>query len=331
MATNGATPCHVIAGPLGVGKTTAILQFLQRHAGLERVGVLVNDIGPLGLDASTLDSGATGSRIVNVPGGCVCCTMLHDLERNLASLLKTGDLTRLLIEPSGIATPATVVDLLRDMAARLRIEVRPVIGMLSAAAFDAETFRRMPLYRNVYESADVLVFNRADAARAGQCDQALAWARDLDPAKLRVLATSFGEIPDSVFDLRCPAAPAFTFAPAGQVTAGVCVPTRPHVHEHDPNLHPGGFVHPPETVFDAEAVLVNMMRVCHVGIGGVRVIRFKGVFHTNDGWLTLHIANREVTSRPALHRLDSRAEWISEGGAIAPEAMSQALLASPLA
>lgn len=304
-------PCHLIAGPLGVGKTTAIQDYLLRHAARQRVGVLVNDAGPFGLDGTMLASEAPGARVLTVPGGCICCTMLANLGPNIEKLIKTENIDRLIVEPSGLASPALLVDYLRDIARKLGIEIRPVIVMLNAAGFDERMFEMMPYFHVFAESADVLVFNRCDKATPQRVEQCKAWAAKLDPPKMKVLTTQFGQLPDVLFEI------------TGKDSLKLAVLQQPHEHhehnhshDHGPEsgIHAGGFTRPPELTFDATTLLANMIRICHQGIDGATILRLKGVFKTTDGWQAIQIANQEVTTRDSAHRRDSRMDWIARGG-----------------
>ena len=79
------TPCYVIAGPLGVGKTSAILNCLKQQPQGTRVGVLVNDFGPIGLDQVRLGAEAPTTKVVNLHGGCICCTLIAAFPKPSAS------------------------------------------------------------------------------------------------------------------------------------------------------------------------------------------------------------------------------------------------------
>lgn len=77
MKTKKKKALNIVTGPLGVGKTTAILHYLKNQAGKENIGVLVNDFGPLGLDGIFLQEQpqeAGSLRIESIPGGGLCCT-----------------------------------------------------------------------------------------------------------------------------------------------------------------------------------------------------------------------------------------------------------------
>ncbi|MEM9296479.1 MAG: GTP-binding protein [Planctomycetota bacterium] len=329
-------PCNLVAGPLGVGKTTAILNYLRRHASSQRVGVLVNDFGPVGLDSTTLAAEAPGTKVLNVPGGCICCTMLAELPDRIGRLVSDEGVDRLIIEPSGMAAPSQVVDLLRANQRELGIDLRPAIVMLSAVDFDEETFARMPYYHVFSEAADVLVFNRSDQAGEAKTKRAVQWGAELDPPKLRVLSTSHGELPSEVFDLSCEGCGhdhghqhghdhghphGHDHGDGHEHSHDHDHEHHHHDHDHDPAVRPGGFVLDAERQFDEQVLLVNLMRVCHAGVDGNEVLRLKGVFHTHDDWWSIEIANREVTYRQSAYRRDSRMEWISRPGVIDQEQM----------
>ncbi|MBB6431719.1 CobW family GTP-binding protein [Algisphaera agarilytica] len=318
------TPCHIIAGPLGVGKTTAILDYLRQHAASQRVGVLVNDFGPVGLDSTTLQAEAPGTKVLNVPGGCICCTMLSELPNCINRLLSEQDLDRLIIEPSGMASPAQVIDLLRGAQLQLKINLQPAVVMLNTVDFDEETFERMGYYQMFCEAADILVFNRCDQATEPKIERARQWAGKLDPPKLRVVTTSHGQLPAELFE------------DSGGASHGDQSADHhhhhhehehghhhghdhDHAHDHDPGVRPGGFILDSSRRFDQEVLLINLMRICYQGIEGNEILRLKGVFQTNSGWQSIEIANQEVSFRPSAHRRDNRMEWLTKPGEVAQE------------
>ncbi len=100
-------PITVLGGYLGAGKTTLLNALLKNPDG-RRLGVVVNDFGALGVDATLIEAEANGSvPIANLANGCVCCTLGDDLGATLAEMsrLKPG-LDHIVIEASGVADPA---------------------------------------------------------------------------------------------------------------------------------------------------------------------------------------------------------------------------------
>jgi len=100
-------PVTLLAGYLGAGKTTLINHVLQHANGL-RIAVMVNDFGDLPIDASLIV--AADDDIIQLSGGCVCCSYGNDLTRALARLQEMDSAPEhVLIECSGVALPRPVM------------------------------------------------------------------------------------------------------------------------------------------------------------------------------------------------------------------------------
>ena len=88
-------PCTIVTGFLGAGKTTLVRHLLE-NAGGRRIAVLVNEFGDLGFDGSFIEGcgieGCTKEDIVELPNGCICCTVADDFVPALNTcLLYTSD------------------------------------------------------------------------------------------------------------------------------------------------------------------------------------------------------------------------------------------------
>lgn len=291
MTDRPPIPVHVIAGPLGVGKTTAIGRYLAEQSGSQFIGVLVNDFGPVGLDAPALTAEhPDGNRLVvrSIPGGCLCCVSTDALTDGITHLAAMPGIDRILIEPSGLALPAQVVNLLHQLAPDHRLDVRPTIVLLDAAEFGTGLALEMPYYRRLIESADILVAHRADRTGPAALARFEAWAADLDPPKLAALTAEHGRLPADLFNLARETAPA--------------APTEPHDTHHTAPHRAGGHHWPATDRFDRD-----LLRTAVSALGAAR---FKGHFHTTAGWRRIEWALGELHDSLAPAAPDNRCEWI---------------------
>jgi len=331
-STHKRIPCHLLTGPLGVGKTTAVIDYLKRHAGRQFVAYLVNDFGPAGLDAAIVEGTVgqqvkDGMKVMMVPGGCICCTAAPEMISTMQKIAASPEVDRVIIEPSGLALAGDMVDLLHRLADSCNLDVRPVITLIDPKAIDKPFFQKMPYFIRMVEAANVLVANRCDLAKPEMIARFHEWSAGLYPPKLRIIVTDHGKLPDEVFELR------------QDVTCNTnCGHEHGEGHDHhshhigvDPK-RAGGLIWEPRVSFASQPLEDAIRRIAVEGLDGIRIARLKGIFRTDYGWKLLEIACGEVFSRNTDYRLDNRLDWITEEGSISADQFREHLwaLAQPV-
>ncbi len=170
----------VIGGYLGAGKTT-LLNALLREPGGRRIGVIVNDFGELGVDASMIAFDRPAVPIANLANGCVCCTLGEDLGTTLAEMSTLQPrLDHIVVEASGVADPA------RTAAWGT---VAPFVpgGTIVLAA--ADSVQRLARDRYVggeilrqLAGADLLLATKTDLVEPESIGQVMQWLRSVSDA-----------------------------------------------------------------------------------------------------------------------------------------------------
>ena len=154
-------PTHVIAGPLGAGKTSLIKHLLTQRPVDERWAVLINEFGQIGLDAALLTSDADGIALGEVAGGCLCCVNGAPFQIGLGRLLRKAKPDRLFIEPSGLGHPARLLEQLSEAPWVGVLAVQPCVLVLDAQALAAG--KPLPAaQQETLNSAGLLVLNKAE-------------------------------------------------------------------------------------------------------------------------------------------------------------------------
>lgn len=184
-------PITVLGGYLGSGKTT-LLNALLRDPGGRRIGVIVNDFGELGVDASLIAANDESSvPIANLPNGCVCCTLGDDLGAALSEMSAISPtLDHVVIEASGVADPATT-------AAWGTVPPFAPGGKIVLAAADAVQRMARDRYvggevRRQLERADLLVVTKPDVVGPGDIERVVQWLTGMSTAPHVVAAN--GEV-----------------------------------------------------------------------------------------------------------------------------------------
>ena len=160
-------PTHVIAGPLGAGKTSLIKHLLAQRPANERWAVLINEFGQIGLDAALLTRDDDGIALGEVACGCLCCVNGAPFQVGLGRLLRKARPDRLFIEPSGLGHPAQLLKQLREAPWQQVLAVQPCVLVLDAQALAAG--KPLPnAQREALASAGLLVLNKNEALSDAQ-------------------------------------------------------------------------------------------------------------------------------------------------------------------
>lgn len=166
-------PTHVIAGPLGAGKTSLIKHLLAQRPAHERWAVLINEFGQIGLDAALLTQDADGIALGEVAGGCLCCVNGAPFQIGLGRLLRKARPDRLFIEPSGLGHPAQLLRQLSKAPWLGVLAVQPCVLVLDAQAIAAG--KLLPAaQQEALSSAGLLLLNKSEGLDDGDRQRIMA-------------------------------------------------------------------------------------------------------------------------------------------------------------
>jgi len=162
LAPHGPIPITVVTGFLGAGKTSLVNRLVLERAGAERIGVVVNEAGEIGLDGELL--GDAGGDVVEIADGCVCCTSQGELLDAITRLHRAaGRLDRIIVETSGLADPGPVLETLTSITHVLRLDT--MVAVVDAIhAIDQLDHHESPEARQQVQLATHIVVSKIDIA-----------------------------------------------------------------------------------------------------------------------------------------------------------------------
>jgi G3E family GTPase len=153
----------IITGFLGVGKTTLIKRLIQCKPSAENWAVIVNEFGEIGVDALLLEDPSV--TIKQVPGGCACCTAQLPFQLALNQLLKSKELHRIFIEPSGLGHADKLADVLNQSQYENWLSLKSVVTLIDPVQFSNTKYRNHDIYQRQLSAANgYLVSKRSQAS-----------------------------------------------------------------------------------------------------------------------------------------------------------------------
>lgn len=296
-------PTHVIAGPLGVGKTSLIKHLLAQRPAHERWAVLINEFGQIGLDAALLTQDADGIALGEVAGGCLCCVNGAPFQVGLGRLLRKARPDRLFIEPSGLGHPAQLLKQLQDAPWHGVLAVQPCVLVLDAQALAAG--KPLPAaQQEALASAGLLLLNKDEQLSDVDRQRIIEKLPDCPMYWTQQAALPLAELP-GVQSQANAGVDNFT-APKGlaQMPAVWTDPTLPIClsQQQEGGWSIGWRWHPSQR-FDATRILQWLRSIdCR---------RAKLVIHSDDGWLSANVVDKsDLHWQSSEWRRDSRIELI---------------------
>jgi len=212
-------PATVITGFLGAGKTTLIRHLIENADG-RRLALVINEFGDLGIDRELLlgcgVEGCGEDDIVELPNGCICCTVADEFLPTMEMLLDQPEPPdHIVIETSGLALPKPLVKAFNWPEIRSRVTVDGVIAVIDGPAVAEGRFAEDPAavqaereadpalehespLEEVYEDqlgcADLVVLNKADLLGTDGVDQVRADVRGAVRPATKVVSATKGAL-----------------------------------------------------------------------------------------------------------------------------------------
>jgi len=184
-----------VAGWLGSGKTTLIIALSK---GLSRKGVkvaiLVNEIGAIPVDGRVIQD--YGLTVKDIGGGCICCQMAGSMMKTLRLLREGPDPDIVILEPTGIAVPHAVKEMVLSVATSGEMTLGPTIVL-----FDTTRAAKLLSYETLQgvittqlKDADIIALSKSDAIADVDFAHAGESVRVINPrAQIVRLSVSNGE------------------------------------------------------------------------------------------------------------------------------------------
>lgn len=309
---------NLITGLLGSGKTTFIQQLIDQQPSGERWGLLINDFGEIGIDAATLTNNHPSTPILEVTGGCLCCSAFQGYQQALTSLL-SQQVDRILIEPSGLGHPAKILDLLRQSPFKKTVNVSSIIGIVTAKQLTPERWHKSAIMRDIVTLCDTLIINKTDLANQQDIALAKQVIANIYPAKEKKLFTQLTQrelATPSLIDFKQTQQPFYLLAGLAehqQQTNSTCETFASQLPYCTQSKLQTGKTSSIGWLFDSNLQFHRTKLIAWLDKLGNQLLRAKGLVKTGNEWQHLNRIDDQTQLTDIAWRQDSRIELIWNG------------------
>ena len=185
------TKIDIISGFLGAGKTTFIKKLLKEAIAGEKVVLIENEFGEIGIDGGFLKD--SGIEIREMNSGCICCSLVGDFGRSLNEVLTKYTPDRVIIEPSGVGKLSDVMKAVCDVAGEIDVVLNGSVTVVDAQKCKMYMKNFGEFFNNQIESAGTIVLSRTDVADTDKVTQCVEMIREKNP-KAAIVTTPIDKL-----------------------------------------------------------------------------------------------------------------------------------------
>ena len=220
------TKIDIISGFLGAGKTTLIKKLIAEGYQGEKLVLIENEFGEIGIDGGFLKE--AGVQINEMNSGCICCSLVGDFGKALKQVLEEYTPDRIIIEPSGVGKLSDVMKAVADM------EEEDITIHSASAVVDAQKCKMYmknfgEFFNNQIENAGTIILSRSQKMKEDKLEQVVAMLREHNN-KATIITTAWDDIDGK--QIVAAMEKEKSLVDELMEEAKVC-PTCGHVHDHE--------------------------------------------------------------------------------------------------
>lgn len=184
------TKIDIISGFLGAGKTTLIQKLLKEAFGDEKIVLIENEFGEIGIDGGFLKD--AGIQVTEMNSGCICCSLVGDFGTALKEVLEKYAPDRIIIEPSGVGKLSDVIKAVQDVDSD-DLAVNSFTAVVDGMKTKMYMKNFGEFYNNQVEHAKTIVMSRTQKMSEDKLEATVAMLREKNE-KAAIITTPWEEI-----------------------------------------------------------------------------------------------------------------------------------------
>ena len=185
------TKIDIISGFLGAGKTTLIKKLIQEAFEGEKLMLIENEFGEIGIDGGFLNN--SGVEITEMNSGCICCSLVGDFGTALKDALSKYSPERIIIEPSGVGKLSDVIKAVENIQHEVDIKLNSFVAVVDAIKCKMYMDNFGEFFNNQIESANTIILSRSQKLSQEKLELCVSQIREHN-SKATIITTNWEEI-----------------------------------------------------------------------------------------------------------------------------------------
>ena len=185
------TKIDIFSGFLGAGKTTLIKKLIQEAFGGEKLVLIENEFGEIGIDGGFMRE--AGIQVNELNSGCICCSLVGDFREALKKVVDTYHPDRILIEPSGVGKLSDVTRAVEGVAEHLPVELNSFVTVADVNKVKLYMKNFGEFYNDQVSHASCIILSRTGNATQAKIDAAVAMLKEKNPTAT-IVTTDWAEL-----------------------------------------------------------------------------------------------------------------------------------------
>ena len=169
------TKIDIYSGFLGAGKTTLIKKMIQEAYKGQKLVLIENEFGEIGIDGGFLQD--AGINITEMNSGCICCSLVGDFGKALTQVISQYDPDRIIIEPSGVGKLSDVIGAVEKVTNE-NVTLGYTVAVADAGKVKVYMKNFGEFYNNQIETASTIILSRTDSVPQAKLDASVALIRE---------------------------------------------------------------------------------------------------------------------------------------------------------
>ena len=179
----------VISGFLGAGKTTLIKKLFESGFHGEKIVLIENEFGEIGIDGGFLKE--SGVKIKEINSGCICCSLVGDFSKSMKEVISMYQPDRIIVEPSGVGKLSDIVGAIVKVDAPLQLNILATVVDGPKCKVYLKNFGEF--FINQVDAADTIIVNKVDKMDEEKLVEVVNIIKEKNP-KANIITTPISEL-----------------------------------------------------------------------------------------------------------------------------------------